>query len=59
MAEKVMHLAGIMAVGHHVTPNMLIPPQLEKYSIAGLCSDYCTKKVINFIILLASVTILL
>ena len=61
MAKKVMHLAGIMAIGHHVTPNMLMPPQLEKYSIAGLCSDYCTKKVINinFIILLASVTILL
>ena len=44
-AEKVKHLAGIMAVGHHITPNMLIPPQLEKYSIAGFCSDDCTKKV--------------
>ena len=44
-AEKVKHLAGVMAVGHHITPNMLIPPQLDKYSIAGLCSGDCTKKV--------------
>ena len=47
MAEKVNHLAGIMAVGHHITPNMLIPPQLDMYSIAGLCSGDCTDKVIS------------
>ncbi len=45
-AEKVKHLAGVMTVGHHVSPNMLIPPQLDKYTIAGLCSGDCTKKVI-------------
>ena len=47
MAEKVNHLAGIMAVGHHITSNMLIPPQLDAYSVAGLCSGDCTNKVIS------------
>ena len=46
VAEKVNHLAGIMVVGHHITPNMLIPPQLDTYSIAGLCSGDCTDKVV-------------
>ena len=40
-AKKVKH----PAVAHHITSNMLIPPQLDKYSIAGLCSGDCTRKV--------------
>ena len=51
--ENFKHMAGVMAVGHHVTPNMLIPPQSERYTVTGQCSSDCTKKVIiSFIELL-------
>lgn len=40
-----VHRAGVMTLGHHVTPNMVIPPQSEKYSIQGICSGECTQEV--------------
>lgn len=45
--ENIKYMAGVMAVGHHITPNMLIPPQSERYTITGQCSSDCTKKVIT------------
>ena len=40
-----MHRAGVIAVGHHVTSNMIIPPGAESYEILGDCSGQCTQQV--------------
>ena len=39
------HKAGVIAVGHHVTSNMLIPPQAGTYEVDGYCHGNCTKLV--------------
>ena len=39
--------AGVMTLGHHVTPNMIVPPQAKSYSVEGICSAQCTEEVSN------------
>ena len=39
------NLAGVMTLGHHVTPNFLIPPGTGSYDVAGICSGPCTEEV--------------
>ena len=40
------HDAGMVGLGHYVTPDMLIPPGAINYTISGLCTSTCTKKVV-------------
>ena len=37
--------AGSIALGHIVTPNMIVPPGVERFTIAGICSADCTQQV--------------
>ena len=40
--------AGIMEIGHFVSPLMIIPPKAENYTVYGFCSPSCTQvKYIN------------
>lgn len=39
------HNAGILAVGHFVTPYMVIPPGAPNYTIGAVCTGSCTKQV--------------
>ena len=39
------HLAGAFAVGHHPTPSMIIPPEVENFVITGVCHSSCTESV--------------
>ena len=39
------HDAGILDIGHSVTPLMIIPPNTPNYTIAGVCAPDCTEKV--------------
>ena len=41
------HDAGMLSLGNFVSANMLIPPGATNYTIAGLCTDKCTNKVIT------------
>ena len=42
------HDAGILFLGHFVTPFMAIPPRTANYPIAGICSADCTSAVSLF-----------
>ena len=35
--------AGIMEIGHFVSPLMIIPPKAENYTVYGYCSPSCTQ----------------
>ena len=37
--------AGILMVGHAVTPGMVIPPGADNYTVSGYCSGSCTQQV--------------
>ena len=37
--------AGILFMGHAVTPQMVIPPNDTNYTISAFCSVDCTEKV--------------
>jgi dopamine beta-monooxygenase len=36
--------AGIMAIGHRITPFQLIPPGQDNFSVYGICDPSCTSK---------------
>ena len=40
-----LHEAGLLPVGHRVTPGMIIPPNTDNYVTEGLCSGQCTEQV--------------
>ena len=42
---KATHEAGLLPIGHRVSPIMLIPPNTTEYEIVGFCSGECTKQV--------------
>ena len=37
--------AGAVSIGHAVTPAMIVPPRVSKFSIYGTCDSSCTSKV--------------
>ena len=37
--------AGILTVGHSVTPVMVIPPRDSKFTVYGTCASQCTSAV--------------
>ena len=39
------HNAGALSVGHNVTPLMIVPPGVSKFSIYGTCDSSCTSMV--------------
>ena len=39
------HEAGIMQIGHSVTPLMVIPPNAKNFTVTGLVNDQCTNQV--------------
>ena len=39
------HRAGVLAIGHGVSNNMIIPSNAENFTVSGLCSGDCTKTV--------------
>ena len=39
------HNAGLLALGNDVSINMVIPPNATNFTVAGLCTSKCTKKV--------------
>ena len=45
------HDAGLLSLGNSVSTAMIIPPNATNYTIAGLCTSKCTKKVLSSIIL--------
>ena len=42
------HDAGILTVGHHITPFMIIPPGAPKYTIGAVCPANCTESVCHY-----------
>ena len=47
---KPMHEAGVLPVGHRVTPGMIIPPNTDSYVIEGLCPGRCTEEVSELVL---------
>ena len=45
-----MHEAGVLPVGHRVTPSMIIPPNTDNYVIEGLCPGRCTEQVSELVL---------
>ena len=43
------HDAGIMFLGHDVTPFMVVPPGAPSYTIGSICTANCTKSVCKFV----------
>ena len=39
------HDAGILFLGHAVSPYMVVPPKTLNYTIGGVCTSNCTKTV--------------
>ena len=39
------HNAGIALIGHGVTPLMITPPSVDKFTVVGNCNSGCTEKV--------------
>ena len=39
------HNAGIALIGHGVTPLMITPPSVDKFTVIGNCNSDCTEKV--------------
>ena len=35
--------AGVISVGHQVTPTMVVPPDRDNFNISGVCSTDCTQ----------------
>ena len=35
--------AGILEIGHDVTPFMVIPPGVERYTVLGFCAMECSE----------------
>ena len=40
-----VHEAGVLPLGHSVTPGMIIPPKTDNYVIEGICPGRCTERV--------------
>ncbi len=41
---KPVHRAGIMILGHVVSPTMIIPPKVNDFVVEGLCASDCTQE---------------
>ena len=42
--------AGILTLGHLVTPRMIIPPNDANYTVSAFCSVDCTEEVFIYLI---------
>jgi hypothetical protein len=40
------HKAGILSIGHFVSPSLNVPPKARNYTVFALCPSTCTKKFI-------------
>ena len=39
------HDAGMLLVGYHVHPFMVVPPNAKNFTITGLVNEQCTNRV--------------
>ena len=45
VSEPREHDAGVLYLGHSVFPTMIIPPDVDNYTISGVCGAQCTERV--------------
>ena len=43
--EQRKYDAGVLMVGHSVTPAMIVPPGSKEFSVFGVCNESCTASV--------------
>lgn len=45
ISTRRQHNAGVLFLGHQVRPSMVIPPNAANFTVTGVCSGVCTRKV--------------